>query len=378
MTRYHRQSLLPQIGAEGQRRLASSRVLLVGCGALGTTIADQLVRAGVGFLRIVDRDLVEITNLQRQVLFDEADVGSPKAVAAASRLSRVNSEVTIEPIVADVHAGNIEDLIDLPWGNLPWGNGTGDRQAPGLQSQGVESDDRSRASNAAQVAPTASVVLDGTDNVETRYLINDVAIKHGIPWVYGACVGVEGRVMPVRPGQTPCLRCVFPDPPRAGELATCDTAGVLGPAAAIVAAMQATAAIQILVGATPPNQLVRLDLWRGRFGATSLEDARRKDCPACGAKRFDFLDAPAGTGSSTSLCGRNAVQVRPAVAGRLDLAALESRLAAVGRVQRTPHLLKCGLDAGVSLTVFPDGRAIVHGVNDPTRARAVYAKWIGS
>ena len=343
LSRYHRQTLLPQIGAEGQRRLASSRVLLVGCGALGTTIAEQLVRAGVGFLRLVDRDIVELTNLQRQVLFDEADVaaGTPKAVAAATRLSRVNSEVKIEPIVADVHAGNIEELIGKPMLNL---------------------------------------LLDGTDNVETRYLLNDVAVKHSIPWVYGACVGVEGRVMPVRPGQTPCLRCVFPEAPGPGELATCDTAGVLGPAAAIVAAMQATAAIQILVGTNPPNQLTRLDLWRGRFGATPLDDARRDDCPTCRQQRFDFLDAPAGNGSSTSLCGRNAVQVRPAVAGRMDLLALETRLASVGSVQRTAHLIKCDLaaDQGISLTVFPDGRAIVHGVNDPARARAYYAKWIGN
>lgn len=171
----------------------------------------------------------------------------------------------------------------------------------------------------------------------------------------GACVGVEGRVMPVLPGQTACLRCVFPEPPSPGELATCDTAGVLGAAAAIVAAMQATVAIQILVGATPPNQLVRVDLWRGAYGATSLDDARRHDCPTCGQRRFDFLDAPAGNGSSTSLCGRNAVQVRPAVAGRMDLVMLEHRLTAIGRVQRTAHLLKCdlGSEPGVSLTVFP-------------------------
>ncbi|QOV89449.1 ThiF family adenylyltransferase [Humisphaera borealis] len=382
MSRYHRQSLLPQIGAPGQRRLAAARVLLVGCGALGTTIAEQLVRAGVGFLSIVDRDLVEITNLQRQVLFDEADIGSPKAVAAASRLARVNSEVTIEPIVADVHTGNIEELIGASGGNGAGWHGQAyslahaEHPAASTMGKGVPLPVPPDSSQ----SPSVDLLLDGTDNVETRYLINDVAIKHNIPWVYGACVGVEGRVMPVLPGQTACLRCVFPEPPSPGELATCDTAGVLGAAAAIVAAMQATVAIQILVGATPPNQLVRVDLWRGRYGATSLDDARRHDCPTCGQRRFDFLDAPAGNGSSTSLCGRNAVQVRPAVAGRMDLVMLEHRLTAIGRVQRTAHLLKCdlGSEPGVSLTVFPDGRAIVHGVNDPARARAVYAKWVGA
>lgn len=351
MSRYHRQTLLPQIGAEGQRRLAAARVLLVGCGALGTSIADQLVRAGVGFLRLVDRDLVELTNLQRQVLFDEADVGVPKAVAARNRLARVNGEIEIDGVVADVHARNIEDLTLIP----------NAQEQPGRERK-------------------CDLILDGTDNVETRYLINDVAIRHGIPWVYGACVGVEGRVMPVLPGVTPCLRCIFPDPPGPGELLTCDTAGVLGPAAAVVAAMQAVAAMQILIGATPPSQLVRLDLWRGRFGATPMADARRGDCRTCGDRRFDFLDASAGAGSSTSLCGRNAVQVRPATARRVDLGLLETRLAATGRVQRTIHLLKCDLpgDPGMGLTVFPDGRAIIHGTTDPARARAVYAKWIGS
>lgn len=340
--RYHRQQLLPQIGVEGQRRLAAARVLLVGCGALGTTIAEQLVRAGVGHLRIVDRDLVELTNLQRQVLFDEADVaaGTPKAVAAAARLSRVNSEVTIEPVVADVHAGNIEELI---------------------------------------AQPSVHLLLDGTDNVETRYLINDVSVKYGIPWVYGACVGVEGRVMPIRPGRSACLRCVFPEPPRPGELATCDTAGVLGPAAAVVASLQVTAALQILTGATPPEQLVRMDLWRGRFGATPLDGARRDDCQTCGRRQFAFLDVAAGVGSSTSLCGRNAVQVRPGVAVRLDLALLERKLHGVGRLSRTPHLLRCELSSeqNVLLTVFPDGRAIVQGTSDPSRARSLYARWIG-
>lgn len=344
MDRYHRQTLLPQIGAAGQRRLGDARVLLVGCGALGTTLAELLIRAGVGFLRVVDRDLVELTNLQRQVLFDEADAqaGTPKAVAAAARLGAINSAVTVEPVVADVHPGNVEELANV-------------------------------------AGSPVHLLLDGTDNVETRYLLNDVAVKHGIPWVYGACVGGDGRVMAVRPGVTPCLRCVFPNPPGPGELATCDTAGVLGPASAMVAALQAATAIQLLVGAAVPNQLVRLDLWRGRFGATPMDDARKIDCPTCGRRQFDFLEAVGGAGGSTSLCGRNAVQVRPATAARLDLKSLAGRLAGVGAVQQTPHLLKCAPagEPGLSLTIFPDGRAIVHGTNDPSRARSAYAKWIG-
>ena len=357
MDRYHRQTILPQVGPPGRDRLAAARVLLVGCGALGTTIAEQLVRAGVGFLRIVDRDVVELTNLQRQVLFDEADAaaGTPKAVAAGRRLAAVNSAVTVEPVVADVHPGNVEELAGL-------------------------------TAAAREQGRFVHLLLDGTDNVETRYLLNDVSVKHDVPWVYGACVGVEGRMMPVRPGVTPCLRCVFPEPPGPGELPTCDTAGVLGPAAAMVASLQATTAIQMLVGGGGanrgvPNQLVRFDLWRGRFGATPLDDARRPDCPTCGRRRFDFLDAAGGgAGGSTSLCGRNAVQVRPAIGTRLDLKALAGRLAAAGAVQQTPHLLKCALSAerDVSLTVFPDGRAIVHGTSDPARARSVYARWVGA
>src|SRR5687768_2495058 len=203
--RYHRQQLLPQVGEEGQSKIGAARVLLIGCGALGTVIADQLVRAGVGRLRICDRDVVEATNLQRQVLFDESDAaeGAPKAVAGARRLSRINSSVRIEPHVIDVHSGNIEELI-----------------------AGREGLSR------------AHVILDGSDNAEVRYLVNDAAVKHNVPWVYGGCVGTSGRVMAIVPGKTPCLRCLFPQPPSAGELETCDTAGVLAPAAAMVASFQ--------------------------------------------------------------------------------------------------------------------------------------------
>jgi molybdopterin/thiamine biosynthesis adenylyltransferase len=348
MDRYHRQMLLPQIGPEGQGRLAAARVLLVGCGALGSVAADQLVRAGIGRLRLVDRDVVEWTNLQRQVMYDEADAraGVPKAVAAAARLSAANSSVVVEPVVADVHAGNVEELA-----------GVGERGAG-----------------------KADLILDGTDNIETRYLLNDVSVKHSIPWIYGACVGTEGRVMLIRPGDGPCLRCIFPEPPSPGELPTCDTAGVLAPASAVVASLQTTAAIRSLVAPAESSDdaLLSLDVWRGRFRRTPLAGARRDDCPTCVHRRFVFLER-SGNRNLVSLCGRNAIQIRPAAAVAVDFAALAARLQHSGEVEQTPFLLRFRPNdsADWSLTLFLDGRAILQGMQDPSRARAVYAKWIG-
>lgn len=337
--RYHRQQLLRQVGEAGQRKIARERVLLVGCGALGTVIADQLVRAGVGFLRIVDRDVVELTNLQRQVLFDEEDVrqGLPKAAAAANRLRRVNSSVLIDARVTDVHSGNVEELIE----------GVG-------------------------------VIFDGTDNAETRYLINDVSAMHGVPWVYGACVGTEGRVMAVVPGEGPCLRCVFPEPPGVGELATCDTAGVLAAAAAVVASHQVVAGMKIIMGdRAAAREMVALDVWSLRTRVVSMAEARRGDCVCCGQHRFEFLERPS-TGT-VSLCGRNAIQIRPARKGRVDLAELSRRLGAVGEVERSDYMVKCRLreEGGINVTVFPDGRLIVYGTNDVAKARSVAARVVG-
>lgn len=339
MNRYHRQMLLPQIGPDAQQRLAGSRALLVGCGALGTTIADQLVRAGLGHLTLVDRDIVELTNLQRQTLFDERDAreGRPKAVAAAERLRAVNSSVQIDPVVADVHCGNIEDMS---------GGGF-------------------------------DLLLDGTDNVSTRYLLNDLAVKRAIPWVYGAAVGVEGRVMAVIPGG-PCLRCVFATPPGPGELETCDTAGVLGMNAAIVGAFQAVEAMRILTGQARPPALLTIDAWNWRIRAVDLADGRRADCPCCGRKEFRFLDAPAGD-SALTLCGRNAVQVRPTARVEIDLNQLAEKLKSAGRIDQTAYLLRCWLvdPAEISLTVFADGRALVQGTSDLLRAKSIYARFIG-
>ena len=340
--RYHRQTLLRQVGTAGQQRLGRGRVLLVGCGALGSVIAEQLVRAGVGFVRIADRDWVELTNLQRQVLFDERDAAdqTPKAVAAARRLGQINSSVKVEPRVTDVHPGNIEELIRV--------------------------DGRA-----------VDVIVDGTDNVDTRYLINDVSVKDDVPWVYGACVGTEGRCMTVVPAKTACLRCVFPEPPAPGELPTCDTAGVLGPAAAAVGALQAAEAIRILLGNEPPQQLHVLDLWAGRFRTIALDDARRSDCPTCGERRFEYLENQAMS-RSTSLCGRNAIQVRPGRQVQLNLDQVAAKLSALGEVQQTPYLLRCALEEEIRLTLFPDGRAIIQGVSDAERARSLYARFVGS
>jgi adenylyltransferase/sulfurtransferase len=324
-------------------------VLIVGCGALGTVMAEQLARAGVGSLRIVDRDVVEWTNLQRQTLFDESDAKEavPKAVAARRRLAQVNSSIAAEALVTDLHSANVETLAGLERGGL-----------------------------------RVDLILDGTDNVETRYLINDVAIKHGLPWVYGACVGTEGRVMTVRPGTTACLRCVFPKPPAGSELPTCDTAGVLGPAAHVVASLQAASALRLLCGtrseqAVPPS-LLTLDVWHGRFHALDTGDPV-PDCPACGKRQFDFLDRPSD--GTTSLCGRRSVQVRPAggTAG-FDMNAVQAKLMTAGNVQRTPYLLRCRLNEpeGLDLTLFSDGRLIVSGTTDANRARSIYARFVGS
>jgi molybdopterin/thiamine biosynthesis adenylyltransferase len=338
--RYHRQALLPQIGETGQQKLSTASVLLIGCGALGSTIAEQLGRAGIGKIRIADRDIVETTNLQRQVLFDEEDArnGLPKAIAAANRLARINSSIAIEPLVVDVDVDNIEKLCD-----------------------GVE------------------VILDGTDNVSTRYLINDASVKLDVPWIYGACVGTEGRMMVIRPNVGPCLRCIFPRPPDPKDLQTCDTAGVLGPVAAVIGAMQAVAAIKLLTDHSDAiaQEMIVLDLWSNRIRAASVGDGKRSDCPTCGQRHFEFL-ASSRRDFTARLCGRNAVQVR-ASESRLFLTDVAHRLQKAGQVQSQPFMVRCVLNEdGLSLTAFEDGRVIVQGTNDPARARSLVARYFGS
>lgn len=338
MDRYHRQQLLPQIGPGGIARLRESCVFVVGLGALGGTISEQLARAGVGKLVIADRDTVEWTNLQRQVLFSEQDARErrPKAIAAMERLAEINADVELVPLVRDVEPDNIRAIVD-------------------------------------EHHPT--IILDGTDNVGTRYLINDLSVERSIPWIYGACVGTEGRAMLIEPGRTPCLRCLYPTPPAAGELPTCDVAGVLGPAASVSASIQAGLAIQWIAspGSVVPT-LVTFDLWAGRFRSIDTTDSRRSDCPCCAKKQFEFLNHPGV--QSASLCGRNAVQVRSH--GAIDLQLLAERLRDHFSVEINAYLVRVVVEEGIEITAFADGRCIVHGTGDIARARGAIAKYIGA
>src|SRR3954467_164625 len=334
---YARQVISPGIGEEGQRRLGQSRVTLVGCGALGALIANVLARAGVGFLRIVDRDYVELSNLQRQVLFDEQDAadGAPKATAAVEKLRLINSDIAYEAVVADFGPDNAERL-----------------------------------------ARDVDLVLDGADNFEVRYVVNDVCVKLGKPWVYAAAIASYGVLMPIIPGETACLRCALADPPPAGSVDTCDTAGVLGPTPGIIANLAAAEGLKLLIGATEQLRrgLTWIDCWYNTFSQAPIESPV-PDCPTCQQRRFDFLERPASSQGAT-LCGRDSVQVRPPVPTELDLPQLAGRLTAVGTVRQGPHLVRLVVPPH-ELTIFRDGRAIIKGTSDIAVARGLYARYIG-
>jgi adenylyltransferase/sulfurtransferase len=340
LDRYVRQMRYPRLGEPGQRKLVASSALLCGCGALGSVLANTLVRAGIGHLRIVDRDFLELNNLQRQVLYDEADVaaGLPKAVAAEAKLRRINSQVRIEAVVADVDQTNIATLLD-----------------------GVD------------------LILDGTDNFETRFLLNDAALRFRLPWVYGGCIGAEGQTMTIIPGETPCLRCLMQDAPPPGTTPTCDAAGILGPIVNIVASLQACEAIKILSGNRDAinRSLQVFELWDNRVRQVGLESLRdNAHCPACQGVEFPWLDGRRGSHTAV-LCGRNAVQLSFPGHEQISLDALAAKLAGIGRVTRNQFLLRLEVDEFL-LTVFPDGRAIIGGTDDVTVAKTVYAKYIGS
>jgi molybdopterin/thiamine biosynthesis adenylyltransferase len=337
--RYSRQMRFYGIGDDGQRRLALSHVTLCGCGALGTVLANALVRAGVGHLRLIDRDFIETSNLQRQVLFDEHDVAEnlPKAEAAARKLSAINSSVHVEPVVTDIDRTNIVELVK-----------------------------------------DADLVLDGTDNFEIRYLINDVAVKLGKPWVYGGCIGSHGQTMTILPGETPCLRCVFEAAPAPGEAGTCETAGVLSPIVNIVASFQAAEALKLLAGRRDKvnRDLIFIDVWENTLKRIRIAPLLGKvDCPCCRRRKFEWLEGDHGA-HTTSLCGRNAVQVAHRSATALSFEDLARHLAALGEVSYNRFLLRFTVD-GYEFTVFPDGRAIIKGTSDVDRARTLYAKYIG-
>lgn len=343
LDRYARQMRYPPIGEDGQRRLLASRALVCGCGALGSVIANTLARAGVGKLRIVDRDYLELNNLQRQVLYDEADVASalPKAIAAADKLRQINSTIEIEPIVADVSAGNILSL-----------------------------------------AEGCDIIVDGLDNFETRFLINEAAIKLQLPWVYGGCIGAEGQTLTILPSQPPCFRCIMSEPPPPGSTPTCDTAGILGSAVNVVASIQACEAIKILAGRSEAasKALTVIDLWDNRIRQLNVEKLRSGGgCPTCRREEFPWLSGQRGSHAAV-LCGRNSVQLNPspdATATNISLDAVADKLAVVGQVTRNKYLLRATI-GDHTLTLFPDGRAIISGTSEISEARTVYAKYVGT
>ncbi|HXS93759.1 MAG TPA: ThiF family adenylyltransferase [Candidatus Limnocylindrales bacterium] len=333
--RYSRQILFPGIGERGQEALLAAHAAVAGCGALGSFQAAALARAGVGRLTIIDRDYIEPSNLHRQWLFEEEDAadGLPKAAAAARRIGRINSSVHVRAAVADLTVENIDDLLG-----------------------------------------GAAVILDGTDNFETRYLLNDFAVSRGIPWIYGAAVGSYGITMPILPGDTPCLRCVYPTPP-SGAQPTCETAGVVNPIISAVASLQVAEALKILSGSagTVSRRITTIDVWDGRIRQIALPE-RDPECAACGRRELPALRETSRP--PVTLCGRNAVQIREADR-ELNLRELGERLKGLGEVRVNEYALRFFVDA-YELTVFEDGRAIVKGTDDPGVARGLYAKYIGA
>lgn len=336
--RFSRQIRFAPIGAEGQRRLHESSVLLVGVGALGTHVATSLVRSGVGKIWLVDRDIVEPNNLQRQVLFTERDAaeGRPKAVAAAAALAQAWSDCVIHPVMEDFDAEVFTALGGTP-----------------------------------------DLIVDGTDNFSTRYLLNDLAVQHGIPWVYGGALGSRGTAMSVLPGRTPCLRCLMPEAPVAGEVGTCETEGVLAPTVAAVAAFQSAEALKILTGHTDRTTrgVWSFDHWENRH-TLQLRHARPDPtCATCGRREFPALR---GHRATVRLCGRNATQVQPGPNTRVDLPVLADRVRTIAtEVELTPHLLRFRVE-GCGFSVFRGGRALLFGVDEPKRAQTLYDRYVGA
>jgi len=336
--RYSRQILFSAVGADGQEKLSKSRVLIVGCGALGCAHAETLTRAGVGFLRIVDRDFVEFSNLQRQSLYGETDAKErlPKAIAAKNRLAEINSEIEIEAVVADVNYSNIENLLK-----------------------------------------DCDLILDGTDNFQTRYLVNDACVKHNKTWIYGAAVSGYGATMTIQPNELPCLRCIFETMPDAGTSPTCDTAGVIQPIISVISAVQTTEALKILTGNFDSlhKSLMQIDVWCNDWRKIKL-GAPNADCQTCGQRNFEFLEAESAEFSAV-LCGRNAVQIAPPKPSDLDLQTLAGKLKNLGDVKQNEYLLRLTVGE-YELTVFRDARVIVRGTDDVSIARSLYAKFVGA
>ncbi|MEH7436360.1 ThiF family adenylyltransferase [Neobacillus drentensis] len=339
LERYSRQILFKEIGEAGQLKLLKSRVAIVGVGALGTVIANHLVRSGVGYVRLIDRDLVELSNLQRQTLFDEEDakLNLPKAAAAKTRLNKINSSVTVEAVITDINLDNAEELLD-----------------------GFD------------------VIVDGTDNFNTRFLINDVSVKFGIPWVHGGAVSSRGMFTVIKPGETPCYRCLFPHVPAAtGE--TCDTVGVLSPLTDIIGSFQAMETMKLLVGAKTTPNLEQIDIWDVTSMQMDISNGRNPACPCCVKGQFDFLDRTSEHQVAyTTLCGRDTVQINPRDKRELELKKVAELLSRSGKVSGNDFLLRFSPAEDMSIVIFKDGRVLIHGTNDIVKAKLMYAKYIGS
>jgi len=335
--RYSRQIRFAPIGETGQARIEASRVTLIGLGALGTVASDLLARAGVGSLQLVDRDFVELSNLQRQSLFDEDDVRNnlPKAIAAAAKLKRINSKIRVDAVVEDVNPATVEDLIG-----------------------------------------SADLVLDGLDNFESRFVLNDASNKLNKPWIYTAAVGSYGLVMPVLPGQTPCLRCLLGNLPAPGTSPTCESAGVIAPITHTIASIQVAEALKLLTGHVNADDIrvISYEIWAHHFQKINLGRDVMNSCPVCSEQRYEYLNGnPLRT---VTLCGRNAVQLIPGVKAELNFNELAKSIQAFGTVQFNDFLLKCS-SPPYELTLFKDGRAIVKGTEEAGLARSVYSKMVG-
>lgn len=330
--RYSRQILLKNIQSDGQEKLEKSHAVVIGCGALGTTIANNLVRSGIGHIKIVDRDIVELNNLQRQNLFDEDDIGLPKASTAAKKLGKINSNIKIEYMVDDINHKNIEHVIK-----------------------------------------NMDVVIDGTDNMLVRFLINDACVKHGIPWVYGGAIETYGMTMNVIPHKTPCFRCVIQDLPDAGSLPTCDTVGVLNSIPGIIACIEGTEALKILLKKDINRDLLMYDVWSHDFHKIKIK--KRKDCECCVRHNFEFLNAK-NKETLISLCGSGAIQITPAKSSKISFEELAEKLQRLGDVYIHEVVLRFRIP-GYEFNIFRNGRTIITGTNDKKIAKSLYAKYVG-
>lgn len=340
LERYARQRAFHAIGKSGQEKLAISRVMILGCGGLGSAAASILARAGIGFLRLVDRDFLELNNLQRQILYEEHDVkeGLPKAIAAQRQIERINSMVQVEPVVADVNRFNIEKLI-----------------------------------------ADVDVVIDAADNFEIRFLLNDACVKNNRIWIYGAAIESYGLSMNIIPGKTACLRCVMENIPQPGSIPTCETVGVLGSIVCLIASIQCAEAIKILLDKEEEisRSLVSIDVWNNSYQTIAIEKEKiQKNCPVCNQRWFEFLEGKQGS-AFTALCGRNAVQILPFETRQVDLAKLAIQLADLGVVKANEFLIRFAID-NYELSIFPDGRMIVKGTTDTRVARSLYSKYVGN